>query len=155
MLIDLGFASSECFADEGVETPEGWRSLDLIGIPLLKVDGEPVYNRIPFSTRHAEAAHRLALELGIRGEIGPFLTVSTCSGTLARGEELLRRFPGICENMEGAAVAQAALLHGTDFLEVRGVSNLVEERDLSRWDIPRAVEQAQRFLLCYLERTPS
>ncbi|NTW99702.1 MAG: hypothetical protein HGB35_07220, partial [Geobacteraceae bacterium] len=36
-------------------------------------------------------------------------------------------------------------------LEIRGISNQVEERDLKKWDIPRAVEAAQRFVLKYIE----
>lgn len=53
--------------------------------------------------------------------------------------------------MEGAAVAQVCLRCSVDCLEIRGVSNMVEERDLKKWDMPRAVEAAQRFVLKYLE----
>jgi futalosine hydrolase len=41
--------------------------------------------------------------------------------------------------------------YGVDCLEVRGVSNMVEDRDLSRWNLPLAVEKAQRFIIKYLE----
>jgi futalosine hydrolase len=54
--------------------------------------------------------------------------------------------------MEGAAAALVALQYGIDCLEVRGISNLVEDRDLSRWNIQLAVEQAQRFVYRYIER---
>jgi futalosine hydrolase len=53
--------------------------------------------------------------------------------------------------MEGAAVAQACLRYGLDCLEIRGISNLVEERDLEKWEIRRAVEVAQRFILKFIE----
>jgi futalosine hydrolase len=43
------------------------------------------------------------------------------------------------------------MCYGIDCLEVRGISNMVEDRDLSRWDIPLAVEKTQRFLLRLLE----
>jgi len=82
---------------------------------------------------------------------GRFVTVSTCSGSRQRGEELARRFHGICENMEGAAVAQVCLRYGISCLEIRGISNLVDERDMKIWDIPRAVEAAQRFVLKFIE----
>ena len=149
---DVAIASSETCADEGVETPEGWRGLDLIGIPVFQGNGERIFNRIQLAEDLSVGALRLARESGFRGELGPFLTVSTCSGTTSRGDRLLQRFPGICENMEGAALAQVALIYGVRFLEVRGISNLVEDRDPSRWDVKRAVTEVQRFLLTYLER---
>ena len=93
----------------------------------------------------------LADYFGVKLVRGRFITVSTCSGSRQRGEELARRFHGICENMEGAAVAQTCLRYGIDCLEIRGVSNLVDERDMKTWDIPRAVEAAQRFVLKYIE----
>jgi futalosine hydrolase len=46
--------------------------------------------------------------------------------------------------MEGAAVAQVAGLHAIPWLEVRGISNIVEDRALEKWNIPRAAEAAQK-----------
>jgi futalosine hydrolase len=53
--------------------------------------------------------------------------------------------------MEGAAIALVALRYGIPSLEIRGISNLVEDRDMSRWDIPAAVERCQRFLIKIIE----
>jgi futalosine hydrolase len=152
---DLAVASSETFADEGVETPEGWRGLELIGIPLCEVAGEPVFNTIPMPRHLCEEALSCARGGGFNAEPGPFLTVSTCSGTKLKGEELLHRFPGICENMEGAALAQVALSYGVPLLEVRGISNFVEDRNLARWDLKRAVGEVQGFLSSFLELSAS
>lgn len=151
---DLAVAQSECLADEGVQTPEGWRGLELIGIPVLERGGERIFNRIPLDPELSRGALEGAAKEGFRAVLGPFLTVSTCSGTAAHGEELLRRFPGVCENMEGGAVAQVACGYGIPMLEVRGMSNMVEDRDLARWDLRRAVTEVQRFLLSYLGKFP-
>ena len=148
---DLAIASGESFPEEGVQTPQGWRGLELIGIPVFEGRGERIFNQIPVDGERAAAALNFAREQGVRAGLGPFHTVSTCSGTAERGAELLGRYPGICENMEGGALAQVALSYGVPFLEVRGISNLVEDRDLSRWDLQAAVGAAQRFLLGYLE----
>ncbi|ACM19260.1 futalosine hydrolase, putative [Geotalea daltonii FRC-32] len=147
----LAVATSEILADDGVLTPEGWQPLDLIGIPLVKRSGKAYFNEFPLSMQAAGKAASLAAALGLSTIRGKFLTVSTCSGTSARGDELFSRFGGICENMEGAAVAQVALRYGVDCLEIRGVSNMVENRDMSSWNIPGAVESVQRFLLKYIE----
>jgi futalosine hydrolase len=148
---DLAVASSEVCGDEGVLTPTGWEPLQLIGIPTVERGGNRYFNEFPLSLSAAARAMNLASHLGLPMHRGRFVTVSTCSGTDARGLELWERFHAICENMEGAAVAQVALLYGVDALEVRGISNLVEDRDLSRWNIPLAVEEAQRFLVKYIE----
>jgi futalosine hydrolase len=147
---ELAIASSETFADEGVQTCQGWRGLELIGIPVCELRGERLFNTFPLDARLGASATECAAGHGFRAKLGPFLTVSTCSGTAAHGDELLGRYPGICENMEGAALAQVAHLYGVPLLEVRGISNLVEDRDLSRWDLKLAVRQAQQFLLNYL-----
>jgi len=148
---DLALAVSELFGDEGVITPEGWKGLECIGIPVLELKGKRYFNEIPLSFSAAEKAGQLALALDIPLRRGRFLTVSTCSGTTERGRELYDRFAPVCENMEGAAIALVSLQHGIDCLEVRGISNMVENRDISKWNISIAVEQAQRFIIKYLE----
>ena len=148
---ELAIATAEIYGDEGVLTADGWHSLELIGIPSVERRGCRYANEFPLSLEAAQKAFQLGMSLNLPIRRGKFVTVSTCSGTTVRGAELFRRFGGICENMEGAAVAHVALLYRVDALELRGISNMVEDRDLSRWDIPLAAEMAQRFLLKYLE----
>ncbi|MRR54547.1 MAG: futalosine hydrolase [Deltaproteobacteria bacterium] len=144
---DIALATSEFFADEGVVTPEGWQSLEQIGIPLLERNGRRYFNEIPLSPPAIAAALEVAGQLGITAfAAGRFLTVATCSGTNARGTDLTARFRGICENMEGAAVALMAARYGIECLELRGISNYVEDRDRRRWNINLAVANSQRFL---------
>ena len=74
---------------------------------------------------------------------GPFVTVQQCSGRSDTGRVLSQRFKAICENMEGVAAAQICLQYGVPFLELRAISNQVEDRDKDAWDIPLALERAQ------------
>ncbi len=149
---DLAVAIAEIYGDEGVLTVDGWHSLELIGIPSVERKGNRYSNEFPLSMQVAGKVFQFATSLGLPVKRGKFITVSTCSGTTNRGDELSSRFGGICENMEGAAVAHVALLYDTPLLEVRGISNMVEDRDISKWDIPRSVEMAQRFLYKCIER---
>jgi futalosine hydrolase len=148
---ELAVASDEFLGDEGVVTSAGWQDLGFMGIPTVIHNNRLYHNAIPLSKHPAEKAVQLADYLGVKLVRGRFVTVSTCSGSRQRGEELSRSFHGICENMEGAAVAQTCLRFGIDCMEIRGISNLVDERDMKTWDISRAVEAAQRFVLKYLE----
>ena len=74
---------------------------------------------------------------------GPFLTLSQVTGVRALGDALHRRSGALCESMEGAAAAHVCALYGLPFLEVRGISNLVEDRDRERWRIAEAAGAAR------------
>lgn len=144
---DLAIASEELFGDEGTVTPRGWLDLKQMGLPLLQLGEQNWYGTIPLALHETEKVLQLADSHGLRLTRGRFVTVSTCSGTKERGLELARRYQAICENMEGAAISLNALRYGVPCLEIRGISNLVEDRDLSRWEIDRAVESAQRLVI--------
>lgn len=148
---NLVVASEEVLAGDGVVVAAGWKDLRYMNIPSVEQGGMRCYNLLPLSRHASEKAMRLADYYGVFLMRGRSATVSTCSGTRERGAELSKRWNAVIENMEGAAVAQICLRCGVDCLEIRGISNMVEERDLKRWDIPRAVESAQRFVLKYLE----
>lgn len=133
--------ATECvYGDEGVLAPEGWLSTEGIGIPLW----DRRFNAFPVDAAWLAGA-RTALEgAGIAVRCGPFVTVSCCSGTAALAAERAARVPGaLCEGMEGAALAHVAAIYGVPFLELRAVSNLVEDRDLARWRIADAAQAAQ------------
>ena len=148
---NLVVASEELLVDEGVVVHEGWQDLSYMRLPAVDYAGRHCYNTVPLSRRASAKAMQLADNYGVSLTRGRFATVSTCSGTILQGLAISRRWNAIVENMEGAAVAQVCLRYGVDCLEIRGISNQVEERDLKTWNIPAAVEAAQRFVLKYLE----
>jgi futalosine hydrolase len=45
--------------------------------------------------------------------------------------------------MEGAALAHVATLYDVPFLEIRAISNAVEDRDFTRWRLREAADAAQ------------
>jgi futalosine hydrolase len=136
----IALASAQHYGDEGVDTPHGWMSCAGIGIPLLENADARLFNEFPVDT----AGLAVAAEVLTDSIAGPFVTVSTCSGTTARGAELADRYGAICETMEGAAYSHVAAHYGVPYLEVRGVSNLVEDRDLTRWRLePAAAASAE------------
>jgi futalosine hydrolase len=53
--------------------------------------------------------------------------------------------------MEGAAAAHICALYKVPFLEIRGISNLVTDRDRGSWQVERAVSVAGRAALAVLE----
>ncbi|HSR36396.1 MAG TPA: futalosine hydrolase [Desulfurivibrionaceae bacterium] len=73
--------------------------------------------------------------------IGTFVTVNTATATAARGATLRDRFGALCENMEGAAVARVCQELALPCLEVRAVSNLVEDRNTAAWRLAEACQR--------------
>jgi futalosine hydrolase len=72
---------------------------------------------------------------------GRFITVNSASGTRERGKMLVEQFQGLCENMEGAAVARVCAAFGQPCLELRCISNFVEDRDSGRWELKKACQR--------------
>jgi len=136
----LALASEEILADDGVEQPGGFAGCEAIGIPL--VAGLPG-NRIPLDERLVARARAQLLERGLAVAVGPFATVSTCSGTDARAARQRERWGALVESMEGAALAAVARRYRTPFLELRAISNPCGDRDLAKWDLARAAAAAQ------------
>jgi futalosine hydrolase len=152
---ELALANEEVAGDEGVLTPEGFRDTEYIGIPLIRSGSSVFYNFFSAPGYLVEDVYQSLLLFqksgGARTHLGRFVTLSTCTGTAARARELEERHHGVCENMEGAAAAQVASLHNVPWLELRGISNLVGDRDLGLWDIQGAAETAQRAVIHLLK----
>jgi futalosine hydrolase len=141
---DVALATAAVYGDEGVHAPGGWMSTEGIGIPLLDAEGVLRFNEFPLDPRRVRVARAALAAAGIAASVGPFVSVSACSGTAALGRDMAARFGALCEGMEGAAVAHVCALYGVPFLEVRAVSNHVEDRDLTRWRTADAAAAAQR-----------
>lgn len=75
---------------------------------------------------------------GVRGEI---LTLASITGSDGLAANLAHRHPeAVGEAMEGFGVATAAQQAGLPFAEIRGVSNYIGERDVTRWDWTAALK---------------
>ncbi len=154
---DLALADSEIFGDEGVATRQGFENLAAMGLPM-RTEDQTFFNNWPTDPRLQERAQ--AALLGKCGANhrklvkGAFVTVSTCTGTTAGAIEIEARTGGICENMEGAAVALACRQLSVPILEIRGISNRVEDRDTGRWDLVCAMSAAQQAVMIMLEKWP-
>lgn len=160
---DLALATEEIYSDTGSSSPTGWLSAADLGLPIAEVDGRELGNIFEVEPRLvAAAASILSAETEDRSEsrdggrrilsgrrcvAGPFVTSSRVSGLQEEGEECRRRWGAIAESMEGAAAAHVCALYGVPFLEVRGVSNMVVDRDRASWRVEEAIEVASAAVM--------
>ena len=134
---DLAVSSVMIQADLGAWDGAAFLPLDDLGLSVLP-DG-PHGAVFPAWTGAGGVAERAGAALG------PALTRGGVAGSAAQAQALERRYPGaLCEGMEGAGIAHAALLAGVPALEVRGISNPVGPRDRSAWRIPEALAATRR-----------
>ncbi|HBR21850.1 MAG TPA: futalosine hydrolase [Nitrospiraceae bacterium] len=160
---DIAIADREIYGDEGLLFRDGFHKADEIGIPLLRKGRKKYFNEFPLDKKlYKRAVNILRLmpdASNLTIKIGAFVSVSTVTGTDRRARELEKRFSAssasgggaICENMEGAAVAHVCAMYEIPMLEIRGISNIVEDRNRDKWDIKTAVENCQRAVIEFLK----
>jgi futalosine hydrolase len=135
---DVACAASECYGDLGATSPSGFHDMRALGFPVVE-GPTPLFNELPMQIFPVE--RRV-----------PFVTVTSCTGTGDAARDIERRTRGAVESMEGAAVAHVALLHGVPVGEVRGISNVVTNRDTRSWRIKEAAAAAQEAVLSWIAR---
>jgi futalosine hydrolase len=84
-------------------------------------------------------------------------SVDGLTGNISHGapESIARISSGFdpdVESMEGAAVFYVCLHEKVPFLEIRAISNFVESRDTTKWDIPLAIENLTDELYRFLRK---
>ena len=133
---DVACANTEIYGDLGAQSPSGFLDMRSMGFPVIHGD-VPIFNEIPMHVFPVSRRSR-------------FVTVSTCTGTEVSAREIEGRTRGAVENMEGAAIAHVAHLHNIQVGEVRGISNIVTNRDKKSWRLQDAADAAQRAILDWL-----
>jgi len=139
---DVVAANACVYADEGIQTADGFEDLAAMGFPMGPWDGD--------GSRGGSTLPVAELLLGWMALLTPKLvriaTVSTCSGTDAGAEEVVRRTGAQAEAMEGAAVAHVAALLGVPGGELRAISNTTGERSRQVWNIKAALAALERTI---------
>lgn len=125
----------ECFGDLGIEQKDG-SFVDVFEAGLTRKDLFPfvdgvLINPLPYSN--------LPKVSGV--------TVNRVSGTHDTISASINKFGADIETMEGGGFFYAALLENIPFCQIRAISNKVEVRDISLWNIPLALENLSQNLV--------
>ncbi len=132
-LLDLCLAEQESLGDFGICFADTIEAFD------AKLGGNVTFS---LDQPLLDQARDILAQHGMGYRCGNFVTVSAASATRERGMMLAARFQGLCENMEGAAVARVCAEFSLPLLEVRAISNLVEDRDPTHWKMAEACARA-------------
>ncbi|MDR3226658.1 MAG: futalosine hydrolase [Prevotellaceae bacterium] len=83
------------------------------------------------------------------------ITVDTTSGEQNQIEKIKTMFNADIETMEGAAFFYVCLSEKIPFLEIRTISNYIEPRDKSKWDIALALNNLANTVFDFLNNLQS
>ncbi|MCX6305865.1 MAG: futalosine hydrolase [Bacteroidetes bacterium] len=133
----------DCVPELGAE--DGDRFLSVFELGLSDPDAHPYHGgKLTVEPILSEILKKYT----IIGKL-PYVKAITSNTVRGNGESIdriLRISPADIESMEGAAFFYACLSGRVPCLQIRSISNLVEERDKSRWNLDLALKNLNRIL---------
>lgn len=129
---DVVRIDEDCFADLGAEDDEKFLSVEELKLPGTY----HIKNTVVFNHTYLHCLKN------VKGA-----TVNTTHGNTNSVEKFLSRTKADVESMEGAAFLFACNQAQIKCLQLRAISNYVEKRDRSKWNISLAIESLNIFLI--------
>lgn len=135
--------TADTFGDLGAV--DGSEFLDAFDLQWMDADRFPFTNGWLINQRVVESAIANSLPR-VKA-----LSVNTVSGNDHDVERLTARYHADAESMEGAAFMWCCLKESIPFLQMRAVSNYVEQRRKLNWDIPLAIKNLNATAISMLK----
>lgn len=122
---------SEHMADLGVEENSSFQSI----FDLKLMDA----NNFPFTNRQLINPHRHLFQKANLKKVSA-ITVNEISTSRERISYYQKQYNPTLESMEGAAFHYCCIMKNIPFIQIRGASNYIGERDKSKWRIEASLE---------------
>ena len=135
-LLDICLAQQDVFGDFGICMDDEILDFD----PGVSQPNNPLL----FNNELAANSKNILHDHNIEFKKANFVTVNCCSGTKKRGDYLREKFAAGCENMEGAAVAMVCDTFNLPCVELRCISNMVQDRNTAEWMLEDAIDKICR-----------
>jgi futalosine hydrolase len=133
---------SETFGDFGIYVKDGF--FTCFEENILSADMFPFTTGILISANAEKISRDLSIPI-VKG-----ITNNTVSGETNLIKRMKDKFSPDIETMEGAAFFYVCLNENVPFVEIRSISNMVESRDKSKWNIPLAIKNLSDKINSYL-----
>lgn len=127
----------EVWGDLGVEENNMFK--DLFDLKLAE-------NVFPYSSKMLVNPHQQLMEK-VKLKKARAVSVNQITTKPERIQQLIEKYGVVIESMEGAAFHYVCLQEAVPFLQLRAVSNVVGERDKSKWLMKDAIDNLNRELI--------
>jgi len=135
---DVVMPVTDCFADSGIEDGENFLTLSEAG--LSGADVFPFQNGL----LHTDTRYNIQMKSLLKSVKA--ITVNTATGSESTRIKLINKYNPDIETMEGATFFYICARENIPFLALRAISNRVELRDKSKWNIPLALNRLSEKL---------
>ncbi|MDR3245826.1 MAG: futalosine hydrolase [Prevotellaceae bacterium] len=135
---DVTAVYSETFGDFGVSFPCGMTKE--IGFSTCFEANIIPANMFPFTNGSLISGEAEKISRNLSVPLAKGVTNNTVSGENSLIKRMRDKFSPDIETMEGAAFFYVCLCENIPFVEIRSISNMVESRNKSGWDIPLAIK---------------
>jgi len=132
---ELVFVEEEFFGDLGFEDKENF-------IPITE---SQIIKKQTISFKNTYHSQFLEKLMSVKS-----ISVNSCSGNSNTIKNRVSIFEPDIENMEGVGVFMVCSEKQIPFLEIRAISNYIEERNTKNWDIPLAINNLQKFIFDFI-----
>ena len=129
---DVLLVTEDKFADLGADSGKGF--IDIFEMGLYAKDEFPFQEGVLYADQGTYENLFSAFKK-VRG-----ITVNKVSGSQKNIDFLKNKYSPQIETMEGAAFHYVCRNEKLNFAQIRAVSNLVEERNKKKWNIPLAID---------------
>lgn len=129
----------EVVADLGAEDKENF--LDATELHLLPPDQFP-YHAGRLRNETPDSAYGISALKKVKG-----ISVNKVHGYQCNIDKIIRKYDPDIESMEGAAFFYACMMERLPCLQIRAISNYIEDRNKDRWNIPLAIDNLNKIAL--------
>lgn len=134
--------NQEILGDTGVEENGIWK--DIFDLKLEKS------NYHPFEKRKLPNPWLKKFNLLKLPELDA-ITVNQISTDAKRIKQLQKKYKPAIESMEGAALHYIGREMGIPFIQIRAISNIVGERDKTKWLMKKSIDNLNKTVLQYID----
>ena len=134
--LELGTAVTvrkEILADMGVYETDGYHDIFELGLAEKNI---PPFEQGAIVNHHDNLMEAASLPTVLA------VSVNEISTSLEKINLFAEKYKVAIESMEGASLHYVCAMQQIPFIQIRGISNLVGERDKTKWKIPEALHAA-------------
>lgn len=138
---DVAIIEEDIFADIGVDEKGNFRTLFEMGFADE--------NEFPYQSGWLKNEQEILKKVNL--PLAKAITINRITDDKSQLKKLIEKFQPDVESMEGAAFHYVCLLQKVNFLQLRSISNVVGERDKSKWKMHEAISSLNNTLQKLIE----